>query len=395
MAIMSSRERMLAVLRREAPDHLPLFFNAFGFRPPAHLSWRNDIEQARAWLSVGVDAWLWTGPPLRFRDSITVRESTETPAGERWPVMVKVYDTPAGPFRQEVFRSEDWVSDAWPGHADGRGVSLFDDYNAVRNRRPPVIEEADVERLKHLLQPLDGADLAAYRDEVTALSAHARELGVLLVGQGSNGVDAAIQLCGANSVLQMAIDQPVLFEALLDTIDAWDRRNVEVLLDTSVDLIMRRGYYEGASFWSPDLWRRHFAPRLRALTEMVHAGGRYMGYTMSVGLAPLLEDLAAVGYDMHHLLDPLPNGRHLDLEGVKATLGRTASISGGINAPITLECGSGSEIRQEVRDAACVLGRGGGFALTAAEGIFSTTPWESIEHVLAAWREVREYRPAG
>jgi uroporphyrinogen-III decarboxylase len=392
---MSSRERMLAVIRREQPDHVPLFFNAFGFRPPAHLQWSDDIEQAQAWLSIGVDAWLWTGVPLRSHPDVTVREWTENHEGEPHPVMVKEYETPAGPFRQELYRTDDWVSEDWPGHIESSGVRLFDDYNAVRNRRPPVSTEADIERLGYLLRVPTGSDLAEYHERTATLARQARELGVLFVGQGSCGIDAAIQLCGVQSMLYMAIDQPDLFIQLLDLIHEWDRRSIEILLDTPVDLIMRRGYYEGTSFWSPAMYRRFFAPRLRELTEMVHSAGRYMGYTMSVGLEPLLDDVAEIGYDIHHLLDPIPDGRPIDLARVKATLGRRTAISGGLNAPITFELGTREEIRQEVFNAVSALGAGGGLALTAAEGIFSTTPWESIEHVLAAWKEVRDYPIAG
>jgi uroporphyrinogen-III decarboxylase len=392
---MSSRDRMLAVLRHEEPDHVPLFFNAFGFRPPAYLRWTNEIEEARAWLSLDIDAWLWTGLPLRVRPDTSVREWVETRPSDPWPVMVKVYETPAGPFRQEVFRTDDWVSEDWPGHAGGSGVLLFDDYNAARNCRPPVVTEADVERLQYLLRPPTSRDLDEYRTAVGGLARHAEDLGVLLVGQGSGGTDAAIQLCGAERVMWMATDQPALFGALLDAIDEWDRRTTEILLDTPVDLVMRRGYYEGTTFWSPSMHRRLFAPRLRALTDMVHSAGRFMGYTMSIGLEALLDDLADIGYDVHHLLDPIPNGRSIDLDRVKAVLGKTTAITGGLNAPITLESGTPGEIRKQVVHAVGALGPGGGFALTAAEAIFSTTPWSSIEQVLAAWREVRDYPVAG
>jgi len=382
---------MLAVLQHEEPDHVPLFFNCFGFRPPPRMRWSNDNEEARAWLSIGLDAWLWTGVPLRHHPDVTVREWTETIEGEQHPVMVKEYQTPSGPFRQEIYRSDDWVSDDWPGHKSGGGISLFDDYNAVRNRRPPVTSEKGVERLAYLLQTPEGRDLDAFRERTKTLARQAREMGVLLVGQGSCSADALIQLCGAPAMLLMALDEPDLFHRLLDVVHAWDCRSTEILLETPVDLIMRRGYYEGTTFWSPEMFRRFFAPRIRELTGIVHQAGRFMGYTMSVGLEPLLDDLAGIGYDVHHLLDPLPNARKMNLTRVKATLGGKTAISGGLNAPITLERGSRGDIRREVIESVEVLKPGGGFALTAAEAIFSTTPWESIETVIAAWGEVREY----
>ena len=52
MTRLSSRERMLAAIRYQQPDYVPLIFNAFGFHPPPHLAWSNQVEQAQRWLSV-------------------------------------------------------------------------------------------------------------------------------------------------------------------------------------------------------------------------------------------------------------------------------------------------------------------------------------------------------
>lgn len=395
MATVSSRERMLAVIRYEEPDHVPLVFNSFGFQPPPHLQWSDDIEQARVWTSLGVDAWIGTGLPLVSHPEVTVRSWEEQPPGERHQVMVKEYQTPAGPIRQEVRRTDDWESENWPGHAPGAAIRLFDDYNGPRYRRPPIETEEDIERLRYLMQPLDGPELDAYRSRIEALVKQAHDVGVMVFAQASIGTDGAIQLCGTNQVLDLALDRPDLFRALLDVIHEWDRRNVEVLLDTPVDLIMRRGYYEGTSFWSPALFREHFAPRLQELTDIAHQADRLMGYTMSVGVMPILDDLAKIGYDVHYLLDPIPDGRPIDLDRVKSVFNGKIAVIGGLNAPITLETGTPEDIRNEVHEAVRALAPGGGFGLSAAEAIFATTPWESIEQVIAAWKEVRDYQIPG
>ncbi|GAG29960.1 unnamed protein product, partial [marine sediment metagenome] len=60
-------------------------------------------------------------------------------------------------------------------------------------------------------------------------------------------------------------------------------------------------------------------------------------------------------------------------------------------APITLGRGTREQIRQEVFDAVQILGPGGGLALTPAEAIYASTPWASVEAVIDAWKEVRDY----
>ena len=392
MKELSSRERMRLVLRYQEPDHVPLVFRSFGFEAPPAIRWSNAIEEARAWLSIGVDAWLQVGVPTRPHPAVAVRQWQETAEGARWPVLVKEYDTPAGVLRQEVYRTEDWISPDWPTHRGGsEGVELFDDYNVARYRRCAIGAEEDLEKLRFLLHPLSDSGVSELRETVAATARQAEEMGVLLVGNGSSGTDAAIWLCGVDALLFMAMDHPDMFSALLDIIHDWDKRNVEILLDTPVDLVMRRGYYEGCSLWSPALFRQFFLPRIKELADTVHQADRFMGYTMSVGVMPLLDALAEAAYDAHHLLDPLPVGGRAGLAEVKRALDGKVAVIGGLNAPVTLGRGTRKEISQEVLDAVQVLGPGGGLALTPAEAIFASTPWESVEAVIDAWKEVRDY----
>jgi uroporphyrinogen-III decarboxylase len=154
----------------------------------------------------------------------------------------------------------------------------------------------------------------------------------------------------------MAIDRPEMFEALLDIIRRREKRNVELLLEAPVDLVMRRGYYQGVSFWSLAMCRRFFMPRFKEPTDMVHAGGH-----------------------------------RVDLARVKAALDGKISVIGALNEPITLERGTPEDIRAEVFQAVRTLGAGGGLGLTPAEAIYNFTPRTSLETLIAAWKEVRDY----
>jgi uroporphyrinogen-III decarboxylase len=389
---MSSRERLLAVFRYQEPDHIPLLLHPFGFVPWWTDAWSDDqIVQAQAFLDFGLDAWLSVSPPMPFHPDVRVSQRTETIPGERWPCAVKEYDTPAGVYRQEVFITDDWTTDEWPQHKGGAPtVNLLDDYNTVRYRRCPIQDESDLEKLKYLYRPLPDDRIPAFRERVSAMAREARRLGVVLKADASAGADAAMWLCGTTHLLDMAIDKPELFEGLLDIIHAREKRSVEILVDTEVDLIKRRGYYEGTTFWSPTIYRKSFLPRFKELTDIVHQGGKLMGHTMSVGYLPLLKELAEVGYDMHFLLDPLhPGGAPVDLAAVKAAWRGRIAILGAINQPITLERGSDQDVREEVFRVVRDLGAGGGLGLCPVEAIHNFTPRRSLEALIAAWKDVR------
>ena len=392
MTHLSSRERLLAAIRYQQPDYVPLIFNVFGFQPPPHLAWSNSVEQAQRWLSLGVDATLEVSLPLVFHPDVKVRAWEELVPGERWPLMVKEYHTPAGMMRQEVYRTDDWISTDWPGHrAQHNSIALFDDFNVSRSRKFLIENELDLEKLKYLLYPLPDKAIAQFSEEAAQVASQAEQLGVLMEGQGSTGVDALIWLCGVEGMLFLAMDHPQMFNALLDIVHDWDKRNVGILLDTPVELVTRRGWYEGTAFWSPALFRRFFQPRFTELTDVVHQADRLMGYKNSTGFMPLLDVFVEIGYDAHFYVDPVMGGAGVDLHKVKSTFDKKIAIIGGVNSAVTLERGSRETIRQEVFEAVETLGPGGGLVLTPVDCISASTPWENIEILIEAWKEVRDY----
>ena len=258
-------------------------------------------------------------------------------------------------------------------------------------RRPTIETEADVEKLAYLLSPVPDENIARFREETAEVKRQADELGVLVAGYGPTGADTIQWLCGPEASILMAMDRPDLFDALMQIVQQRDRRATAILMDTPVDLVIRRGYYEGTSFWSPDLYRRVFMPRIKELVDMIHQADRKIAHAMSVGCMQLLDEFVEAGYDAHHLLDPIPDGVRIDLHKVKTAFKDKIAVIGALNEPITLERGDAKEIRREVRDAIRVLGPGGGLALTPAECICGSTPWNSIEILIDAWKEARDY----
>lgn len=382
---MTSRERMLVAITGGQPDHVPLYFRMFGFCPPPALAWSNQVERAERLLAQGVDDMLDLEIFASFHPQVEVRAWKEVRPEERYPLLIKEYHTPAGTLRQEVYFTEDGTS-PWPYPRDEPG--LMDDYNVPRSRKFPVESEADLELLAYLLQPPNREALAAFRERAESLRAAAERLGLIIVGWGPLGGDAAAWLCGVENLIFLAMDQPEVFDRLLELIQEHDKRLTEILLDSPVDLILRRGWYEHGGFWSPQLFERHFAPRLREVTAMTHQAGKLIGYAMSTGIMPLLEVLTGIGYDLHFFVDPVQGGA--DLRRVKATLGRRTALLGGMNSPITLERGSAEEIRRAVHEAVEILAPGGGFILSPVDSLGPWVTWESVATVIQAWREVRD-----
>lgn len=80
---------------------------------------------------------------------------------------------------------------------------------------------------------------------------------------------------------------------------------MEVVLDTGVELFVRRGWYDLGDIWSPTLYRHFILPSLKRETEMARQAGAKLGYIMTSGQMPLLDILLDSGVDVLIGLDPV------------------------------------------------------------------------------------------
>jgi len=385
---MTSRERMLTAMSCGQPDRVPLYFRLFGFEPPEDLAWANEAERLQRWASLGVDDTVGMWAPGGMHPDVKVRSWREDPTEEEpYPLICKEYDTPAGVLRHVVREAGDNFITGGPWRPDE--VHLLDDYNVSRAKEHAVTGPEDLPKLRYLLAEPSAEQLREAREHAAYARRLAAENDVLIDGWGSNAVDATIWLCGVEPALMAAVDEPAFFEELMDILHAVDRRSCEFLLEEGVELLVRRGWYEGTHFWSPELYRRFFAPRVRELADMAHQAGAKFACTMSAGIMPLLDAFKEVGLDVLYHVDPVQGGADLGI--VKRKLGGEVAVLGGINSAITLGRGSRDEIRQAVFKAMKILAPDGGFILSPVDCLFHDTPWESVATVIEAWREVCDY----
>ena len=127
--------------------------------------------------------------------------------------------------------------------------------------------------------------------------------------------------------------------------------------------------------------------RERMLAAMAHHKGKLFAYVMTTGVMTLGTDLMEAGVDLLYYLDPVQD--RVDLAQAKQRFGGRMAVAGGINSSITLGKGSPQEIRDAVKAALSVYGRGGGFILSSVDALFPDTPWQNVRTMIEAWKEYR------
>jgi len=413
---MTSRERLLATIGHETPDHVPMLCWCFGFTAPPHLRWRrdgrevphwytmrlehihtlpepwsveDDFERVRRWASLGLDDVLEVSPPWGIHPEVGIRDWQEPPtASESYWLLCREYETPAGALRHVMRRTDEKVEPGWviqPGQ-----VALFEDFNIPRGVRHAVIGPEDLPKLRYLLQDPSAGQLAAYRERLAQVRRFAQEQGVLVQGWSAFGMDAVAWLCGVEGAVMAAMTEPEFFLELLDIISDFDQRRTEMMLDVGgVDMVVERGWYSATDFWSPALFRQYLTPRIKRLTDTAHQAGARFAYVMTCGAPAMASELLAAGIDLLYYVDPVQD--KTDLTVVKAKFKGRIAVAGGVSSAVTLHGGSHEEIRQAVHTAVHQLGPTG-FILAPVDGLFPDTPWSSVEAMIEAWREVRDIR---
>lgn len=149
------------------------------------------------------------------------------------------------------------------------------------------------------------------------------------------------------------------------------------------DLGMDRG-----PFMSPDMYRRLFKPRHKALCDYIHSHSQMRIFLHSCGgIAKLIPDLIDAGFE---ILNPVQtNCRGMEPERLKQEFGRNVSFwGGGCDTRHVLNRLPPAEVKRHVRERLEVFAPGGGFVFNTVHNILPEVP---PENVVAMFEALAEY----
>jgi hypothetical protein len=398
----SSRERLLAAIDCKKPDHVPLafmIFSALKERIREELGVYDPVEFIETQLALGLDTFVdlrhfslenkqighsdASGFPVKFDGRVKTREWLENNNGKKYPVLKKTYDTPGGELSVHVNQTDDW-----PYTEISVGVCrvpFMDDYLAPRCTKYLIQKKNDLKALQYLLSPPTDEDLKSCREAWDLGKLLAKEHNLLLAGGWGVGSDALAWFCGLENAVYMALEEPDFFRELLQMIDGWNRPRMEAYLDYGIDLFIRRAWYEGTDFWSPEIFRTFFYPIIKEEVKICHEAGVKYGYILTSGSMPLHEMLIELGIDVLIGADPV-QGKGTDLIKMKSQLKDKICIWGGVNGFVTVEEGAPEQIENAVKFAMETLGPDG-FILSPVDNIRdpSDRVWPKVIKLIEAW----------
>ena len=342
---MTSRERILATLRREPVDRIPTAVICIENQPEiaSHLG----IPEAQVYERLGIDG----------------RE---------------VYAAYAGEMRPEVLQG---LYTEW-------GTPNTGDYGTARfNPLAAVTNLAEIERYPW-------PDVARY-DFATAAANARRFRDYAVRGPYWQPVFCrACDLFGMENAMMLMLEAPALFEAVLERAFQFTYDYCVRLLDAcgddlpilclADDFATQRGL-----MISPELWRRFLKPRLARLFELGKSRGKFVWFHSCGDITAVLPDLIDLGMDVWETvqLHTLP----MDARTMKREYGRHITFFGAVNTQ-RLPFATPEQVRAEVNRCIDILGEGGGYICGPDHHIKPDVP---PANAIALFDEATSFRRGG
>jgi uroporphyrinogen-III decarboxylase len=385
---LTSRQRMLAAISCQPPDHVPCAFMLF---KGLHTHSRSYLEFLEAQLALGLDTCMQLPPrppivrndhynlhglPVSYDPRVQIVEWKEKVSGEEHAILVKEYHTPAGTLHAEVRQTRDWP---WGDH-----LTLFDDYIEPRSRKFLVESIDDLEALRYLLVPPSEQEHQQFLADSQPFLQFAQQRGLLVTGGWGVGADLIGWLSGLVNMIKFTHQQPEFIQAFLDLIAAWNRARMQVILSAGIDLFIKRAWYENCDFWTPAAWKKFIQPILVQDASLAHQHGARFGYILTSSAMPLIEPIIAAAVDVLIGVDPLK----YDLSrAVELSAGKLC-LWGGVNGPLTVELGTPDQVAREVESCLDIVGENNGFILSPVDNVreFSPAVEANVHAFVEAWK---------
>ncbi|NQU10562.1 hypothetical protein HQ590_07225 [bacterium] len=378
---MTSKERVLAAIRRQPVDHVPCapFMNPqdwpqrlgkrwqYPFGPSLHETLHYMVEV------LGVDQVVPIGWGCYPEAGVCAK------VWQEGDILHKSVETPSGTLHAAVHSTDQWPC--------GFDIPFFSDYMPAHAVEQWVKTRRDVQCLRHvLLPPRSKQDLDGIRFDVRQMQRLADTYQLATVFYFGTGLSGALQMFGPTELCLQTAEDPELIDAYLELDHQYNLSNYELALDLGVDVVRRNGFYESCDLYSPQMLQRFLGRRLLAEARLVHQAGKPFIYTCLSGLTPMLEHLA--GLDLDGLVCPDIFLKREDAAAMRAGLGSRMSFWTGPSDTLHMPVDNPDAVRQAVR---CVFEAFGktGLLITPCSSSKAVFPWPNVLAMIEEWKTLR------
>lgn len=209
-------------------------------------------------------------------------------------------------------------------------------------------------------------------------------------GEITSPFDYLLDLLGYENALIALIENPEKCQLILQKFTDGIKKLAEDMCEKKIDAIKISSPFAGSGFISPEFYKKFILPFESQITSVIKSKGKFV-YTHTCGsIGDRLEMMIKTGTSGLECLDPPPLG-NVDLIDAKKRLGKNAFIKGNIDSVNTLLYGDKDKIIRDVKEIIEIGKEGGGFILSTACSIAPLVPKENIQLLKSLVEEFGKY----
>jgi len=366
---MTSKRRMLAALKNEIPDRLPVtthhLMSSFLRKYMGGASAQEFFDR------FGLDSIRWV-----------VAHRPNEAAGEYYdPLQGKLGFLEARRIVSDCWRvySEEISNQKTPTQrfrfvTPGGELTMVlrSDEHTTWVVEPLIKNKDDIDLIaKYATAPTCG--VAAVNEEAEAFG----ELGLIrgqicgfdVFGQPGTWQDASC-LVGTQRLIMETHDDPSWVHALMHTLQQRKLTYARSLRGAAFDVIELGGGAGSSTVISPGIFDEFVAPYDAEIIHAAHEAGQRIVYHTCGGMMPILERIAAMKPDAMETFTPASMGGDVDLAEAKQRIGGQVCMIGGFDQFHFFTGCTPEATRAEVRRCFEAAGQGGGYILSPSDHFF-------------------------
>lgn len=350
--MISPRENMLAVYRRNDPEFVPLELPLSSKMVEVFKEKTGSDKQVEEYFGISSR---WLGPKRirerpdfsRYFSDVNLPEGTEiTEWGEALIREEKVDDC----IRIAPLRNAETIRD-------------------IENFPFPSVEDYDFKEFKEVVKKI-------------------KEEGYCVHSGGISFFEACWNIRGFENFLTDIMINKEFAHTLFDIATEIMRKNAIKYVEAGIDVLTSGsdvGTQNGLLI-STSLWREFVKPMMgKIISTAKKANPEILIFYHSCGkIEELIPELIELGVDILNPIQPECN----DIFAIKKKYGDRLSFFGGIGVQSVLPFGKPEKVKMVVRNTIGVMGKGGGYVCAPAHTVRQEVPWKNI---LAFVEAVKEY----
>lgn len=380
---MTSRERILTVLKGEIPDRVPVVpfiqeeYLAWHYPEKTHLDRVDTVIELAGELPFDVITKhnRFMTPPFLVRDHAnwTVKRTRER-EGDLWVSQVKI-QTP-----DRELTMESVVQDA--------GAATQGLMPGIRKHLLETPE--DIESFITWVPDLEASDAGVMRHTAARWKQQIGNLGINAPWGWAGVFNYAADLMGMEQLMMAPYTEEDLYRALMDTLTRQMIAYNIPLVEGGSDAIGIQGHIANAGSVSADYFMEFVFPYEQRLIHGIHEAGAFSIYHNCGRAKAFYSIYGDLGMSLWETVSPPPQGDN-DLALAKAAIGDRICLLGNLDQIRFLKSATPEEVDAATREIVRIGKPGGRYLFAASDFLERNTPIQNVMAMLAAARDEGAY----